>query len=370
MDKEMREDIHISLEKLVGVNIKNHVFSACSVGVLDARKGKGVKAVFNYGSCGGTSTSLVDNKTVFDLASLTKPLVTTLSILSLVESGVIQLSDKITKYLELEGDGTTDIKIEHLMEHTSGLAAHYEYFRSLLPFDEEVRGSQLFSYIQKEDLLTKPGAMEAYSDLGYILLGKLVENLSGNKLSDYWEKEIMCPLGIEKALYFAKNRDLSGIVFPTTGSCVWTNMELSGLVHDDNCRSIGGVAGHAGLFGTTKGLLTLIEILFKMYEKSYSHPSFSFDAVKKRLEGEHGRFVLGFDTPTGDTPSSGKYFSRRTLGHLGFTGTSFWMDCSQKIAIVVLTNRVMCGEDLTGIRQFRPAVHDLIMKKLGFVDKK
>ncbi|BHH85469.1 serine hydrolase domain-containing protein [Desulforhopalus sp. 52FAK] len=364
MDTEMREDIHTSLETLVYKNIKNNVFSACSVGVADARKGKGGNAVFNYGNSGGSSAHLVNNKTVFDLASLTKPLVTTLSILSLVESGTLQLSDKITDYLKLEGDGTRDIRIEHLLEHTSGLAAHFEYFRSLIVLDEQIRENKLFSYIEREKLLTKPGTKEEYSDIGYIILGKLVEKLSGKRLSDYWEKEIICPLGLEKELYFAKNKDMSGIVFPTTGSCMWTKLELSGLVHDDNCRSIGGVAGHAGLFGTTKGLLTLIETLFKMYDNSYSHPSFSFDGVKERLKGDHGRFILGFDTPTGDTPSSGKYFSSRTLGHLGFTGTSFWMDCDQKIAVVLLTNRVLCGEDLTGIREFRPAVHDLIMKKL------
>jgi len=301
---------------------------------------------------------------VFDLASLTKPLVTSLSILSLVKNGSIALTDKLSTYLKLTGVGAEKITIEHLLEHTAGLPAHHEYFRSLIALSEDVRAKAILDSIQQEKLFTRPGTTELYSDLGFILLGKLVEKMSGDTLSEYWQREIIGPLGLENGLYFAAKKDLSGIVFPTTGMCLWSNKELSGIVNDDNCRSMGGVAGHAGLFGTTEGLLDLLHILMQMYGESYSHPSFTFAAVAKILGTTHGRFVVGFDTPTGVTPSSGKYFSDKTLGHLGFTGTSFWMDCEKKIAVVVLTNRVLCGADLSGIRRFRPAVHDLIMERL------
>jgi CubicO group peptidase (beta-lactamase class C family) len=231
-----------------------------------------------------------------------------------------------------------------------------------------VREKVLFERIQEEDVIAEPGKHELYSDLGYIILGRLVEKVSGEKLNVFWKKNVISPLDLDKSLFFAVNNNFGRIPLASTGSCQWSNKELCGLVHDDNCRSIGGVAGHAGLFGTAAGVLSLMEIMLRMYNNNYAHPSFSFDPVRARLKENHGRWVLGFDTPTGHVPSSGKHFSSKTLGHLGFTGTSFWMDCRQKIGVVVMTNRVLCTADLEGIRRFRPIIHDCIMEKLSLVN--
>ncbi len=364
MDRAVWDEIGFSLENIVDENLKSDLFSACSIAVTLGLNGNFSREIFNYGKTSQQSTAKVDDKTVFDLASLTKPLVITLSVLALVEKGVLQLEDFASKYVDLKGVGTEDIKIINLLEHSSGLPAHREYFRTLMSFPQSARQKELLSIIGRENSLTPPGEKELYSDLGFILLGAIVEKMSGKSLDNFWQTEIVGPLALENDLFFAPNRKMGARVFSSTGTCQWSNMELSGVVNDDNCRSIGGVAGHAGLFGTSTALITMVEMLIKMYEGSYSHPKFSLRRVREKLEKNRGRWVMGFDTPTGESSSSGHYFSKETLGHLGFTGTSFWMDCGQKIGIVLLTNRVLCGDDVSGIRSFRPRVHDLIMEKL------
>lgn len=369
MDTALRDEIEFSLHDIVDFYIKNGVFSACSIAVTYGVSGTFRRGNFNYGTTGVQSGVEVDGETVFDLASLTKPLVITLSILALVEKGVLRLDDYVSKYIDLTGVGSNHIKIIHLLEHSSGFVAHREYFHTLNSFPQSVRKIELLSTIRKEDTVTTPGEVGLYSDLGYILLGAIVEKISGMTLDNFWKREIIAPLELEKDLFFAGNEKTKARVFSSTGICQWSNKELLGLVNDDNCRSIGGVAGHAGLFGTANAVVTVIEMLLKMYEGRNSHPGLSFTSVRKRLQDSHDRWVMGFDTPTGENSSSGRYFSKETLGHLGFTGTSFWMDCRQKVGIVLLTNRVLCSEDLKGIRSFRPKVHDLIMEKLTGVEK-
>lgn len=370
MDRAVRDDIEYSLKNTVYEYLKNNVFSACSIAVTHTDYGDYTTEIFNYGKTGRQSTLDVDSNSVFDLASLTKPLVVSLSILALVDKGALSLEDRAAQYIDLRGAGSKDIKIIHLLEHSSGLPAHREYFHNLKSFPPHERMRELLKNITCENTLTPPGEVELYSDLGYILLGAIVEIVSGMDLKTFWKSEIVAPLTLKNNLFFAGNKKTGSEVFISTGSCLWSNMELLGIVNDDNCRSIGGVAGHAGLFGSSAALITFIEMLLKIYDGSYLHPRLSLRRVKEKLEKPHGRWVMGFDTPTGDEPSSGRYFSHETLGHLGFTGTSFWVDCRQKIGVVVLTNRVLSGNDLAGIRSFRPKVHDLIMEKLTPVNGK
>lgn len=365
MDIEFSEQIRETLDTIVFKNIKNNVFSACSIGIIDQTNRSFEKIIYHYGQTGATlDAKPVDNRTVYDLASLTKPLVTALSLLSLVEKGKLNLSDSISNYFDVRGDIGKRIQIIHLLEHTSGLPAHREYYKTCLKLAEEAREVAIVRSIGKEDLIFDPGSGELYSDLGYILLGKIIENIVEEKLDHYWSKTIMRPLELENGLFFAKNKQTKGNVFGVTGRCQWSNTELCGLVNDDNCRLMGGVAGHAGLFGTAEALMQLTTALLRMYKGSYAHPAISFDLMREALKLKKGRWVLGFDTPSRPASSSGKYFSDKTIGHLGFTGTSFWLDCSEMRGVVLLTNRVLCSEDLTGIQKFRPAVHDAIAKLL------
>ena len=371
MDTGLKIQIRNSLDKIVSENIKNNVFSACSVGIFEEKESSFNTVIYHYGQSGTDVTSEpVDNRTVYDLASLTKPLVTSLSVLSLVEKGKLNLHDPIGKYIELAGDLGKRIQIIHLLEHTSGIPAHREYYKKYINLPEQQREVAIVRSIGKEDLIFDPGSDEVYSDLGYILLGKIIEKITEEKLDLYWNNTILSPLELENGLFFTKNNKMKGKVFGVTGRCQWSNKELCGLVNDDNCRLMGGVAGHAGLFGTADALVQLTSTLLKIYKGSYIHPALSFELMKEALTMKKSRWVLGFDTPSRPVSSSGKYFSDLTIGHLGFTGTSFWLDCSEMRGIVLLTNRVLCSEDLTQIQNFRPKIHDEIGKLLTQVNKK
>ena len=365
MDTELNEKIRKALDIIVGENIKKNVFTGCSIGVIEQNRSSFNTAIFNYGQSGKVLESKpVENSTLYDLASLTKPLVTSLCILALVDKGRLSLADPVSNYFDLCGDIGKRIQVIHLLEHSSGLPAHREYYKEYLTLPCKERDVAIVRSISKEDLTFDPGSSELYSDLGYVLLGKIVEKIVGEKLDQYWKKTILGPLRLHKGLLFTKNHPVKGKVFGTTGRCQWSNKELSGLVNDDNCRLLGGVAGHAGLFGTADALVQLTSTLLKMYNGSYTHPAISFELMREALKRKKGRWVLGFDTPSKPTSSSGTYFSDKTIGHLGFTGTSFWLDLEEMRGVVLLTNRVLCNEDLTGIKKFRPTVHDVIQKIL------
>lgn len=365
MDAELNGQMKNILDSIVNKNIKNNVFTACSVGVIERNKDSFDTFTYHYGKSGMSGKEkLVDNATVYDLASLTKPLVTSLSLLALVEEGKLNLSEPVSSFFDFSGNIGKRIKVIHLLEHTSGLPAHREYYKRYLHLTEDERSLAIVSSIGKEDLIFEPGSGELYSDLGYILLGKIVEKITGKNLDLYWTQTILGPLKLNNGLFFTHNEPMKEKVFGVTGRCQWSNKELSGVVNDDNCRIIGGVAGHAGLFGTADALVQLSTTLIQMYNGSYAHPAISFELMREALQEKRGRWVLGFDTPSRPTSSSGRYFSNTTIGHLGFTGTSFWLDCKEVRGVVLLTNRVLCGEDLTGIQKFRPTVHDTIQKIL------
>ena len=144
------------------------------------------------------------------------------------------------------------------------------------------------------------------------------------------------------------------------------NKKLYGIVHDDNCRVLGGVAGHAGLFGTIDGVLSLCENILTGYNDQSTHPSFSNDNLRIVLEKQkNSSWTLGFDTPSPAASSSGRYFSKLSVGHLGFTGTSFWIDLQRGVCIVFLSNRTFFDGENERFKKVRPIVHDSIMQEIN-----
>lgn len=173
------------------------------------------------------------------------------------------------------------------------------------------------------------------------------------------------PLELNEHLFFPKEGQLDIAECAATEACAWTHRRLCGTVHDDNCRLMGGQAGHAGLFGTLEGVLRLCGVLYRCWHGKEEKLPVSADIFQK-VTARVGRstWSCGFDTPTKLYSSSGKYFSKTTIGHLGFTGTSFWMDLERGIWIVLLTNRVCPTRKNEKIKRLRPRLHDLIMEKL------
>jgi CubicO group peptidase (beta-lactamase class C family) len=368
MEKRSSNLLKKKIDKLIYEALKKQVFTACSVGFMFNNDNALEGDIFSYGYAGEVGRTFpVNEETIFDLASLTKPLVTSLSLLALLEEGKLNLDDTLQKFFETIPPDKKEITLFHLLTHSSGLPAHRPYYKKLVDFLPTERMERLIDWILAENISFQPGTANLYSDLGFILLGRIIEVVSGESLDEYWQKKIIKPLALEKGLFFANKLKKGSAVYAATGVCDWSNNTLCGTVHDDNCRALGGVAGHAGLFGTAKAVLSLCENIVLQFRGERQHPSYSSENLRKVFGNKHGSWMFGFDTPTSGCSSSGKHFSDLTVGHLGFTGTSFWIDLQYDIAIVFLTNRVICGESLTPIRMLRPLLHDSIME---FIKKK
>jgi CubicO group peptidase (beta-lactamase class C family) len=373
MEKRDYDILKKNIDKLLEKAIKKHVFTACSVGFFVNNEQGRVRYIFNSGVAEGRNGVFpVNRETVFDLASLTKPLVTSLCLLALMEEKKVGTSDTLDKFFKTVPFEKSSITILQLLTHSSGLPAHRPYYQELVKHPDDKRAAMLIDWILAENLVFDPGTAHLYSDLGFILLGRIIEKISGETLDEYWKRKILQPLqriGLEKGLFFPGKQKNMTLVYAGTGVCEWSKKRLLGVVHDDNCRALGGVAGHAGLFGNSDALLSLCEMIALQFRGEYQHPSFghlSFgnEKIIKRLGEKKGSWIFGFDTPTAGTSSSGRYFSELTIGHLGFTGTSFWIDLQRGIGIVLLTNRVACGEATAPIKTLRPLLHDLIMQFL------
>jgi serine-type D-Ala-D-Ala carboxypeptidase len=357
VDAQIRKRIDILVEK----ELKRPLFSGCSVG-YHSKRGQGL--IYHYGRTGfEVCDKLVDDETLYDLASLTKPLVISLSLLVLLEAGKIRFEDPLSLFYGTRHNHKDTIRIDDLLNHCSGLPAHHNFYEKLVDYPVEERKRVVVEMILAQRSQYPLQQKEIYSDLGFILLGDIVEKVSRQRLDIFWKETICRPLGLEKGLFFPKIGGRSGESYMSTGVCRWAKEKLSGRVHDDNCRAMGGVAGHAGLFGTTGALLALCKHVLQQISGEADHPAYSAQLLRGALLSGKGRaWTCGFDSPHPTDSSSGHYFSSVSRGHLGFTGTSFWIDPRQQMVIVLLTNRVLCGENREAIKSFRAAVHDAIMR--------
>jgi len=256
-----------------------------------------------------------------------------------------------------------------LLSHSSGLPAWRPYYKKLCTEPIEKRKKLLLQWILQEPLEYEPESQSLYSDLGFMLLGMLVEKGSAISLDDYVVQNIYKPLKLDEELFFNRVPLMKNRQYAATECCCWRDKILAGEVHDDNAWVTGGVGGHAGLFGTVGGVFRLTELLFDQWQGRVSHPAYFNDDLRECLKrnSKKSTWGLGFDTPNEQGASCGKYFSKRSVGHLGFTGTSFWIDPEKDLVVVLLTNRVHPNRNNTLIRQFRPDFHDRIINILGFI---
>ncbi len=353
------------LDNVINDSLKRDVFSGVCLSFSTLKDSVRWSRSYSYGTTEKSgSQKRIKQRTYFDLASLTKPLVTTLSIAVLIEDGLIRLEDELSDCCSWQlPEDKKRITISHLLSHSSGLPAHKPYYKKLHEVPEHQKSKKLQKWILQEELCFSPGTDSLYSDLGFILLGFIIEEKAGVSLDVLWEKKVITPLKLQKWLLFSKNKSFDRRLCAVTQNCVWSGKMLCGIVHDDNCRAMGGVGGHAGLFGTAPAVLSLCEHLIEQFKGREEHPSYS-SALLRHLLTRVGKssWAYGFDTPTRGNSSSGRFFSNESRGHLGFTGTSFWIDFERDTAIVLLTNRVHLSDNIEKIKKLRPLVHDIIMK--------
>ena len=308
--------------------------------------------------------------TIFDLASLTKPLATTLAIMNLVQANKLDLEQSLGPVLpKFKKTEKEQIKIKHLLSHTSGLPDYRPYYKKLAKLSMGSRKDALMDLIAREPLIYQTGEKELYSDLGFMILRQVVEHISGKQLGRFVEETVYKPLAPDagRGLFFADtDSKLQPGKYAATEFCPWRNTLLEGVVHDENAYVMGGVDGHAGLFGTAGCIYSLLSALLSVYYGFFSTAVFEKDLLKiffKRQDNTEK--TLGFDTPSLHNASCGDFFSKKSVGHLGFTGTSFWMDLERSVIIILLTNRIHPSRDNTKIKAFRPKIHNAIMKSLS-----
>ena len=309
--------------------------------------------------------------TIYDVASLTKPIVTTTAVMMLAEKNQIDLDAPVARYVpEFNGGAQSDpdpewrtrITVRMLLLHNAGLAAHRDFYK------RAKNQQQVFARVIAEPLVREPGAQIEYSDLGFIILGKIIETLTGESLDAFAEKQIFTPLGMSHS-HFNPAKRLRARIAPTEKDSEFRKRLLRGEVHDENTWAMGGVAGHAGLFTTAAEVAAFAQMMLNggIYAHRRVLARSTIEHFTERHEIGPSAHALGWDVPVAPS-SSGRYLSKKAYGHTGFTGTSLWIDPQRELFVVLLTNRVHPTRANDKIRQVRPALHDAVVETLGLAN--
>ena len=330
---------------------------------------KGQLTVHPFGKISGdTKAAAVQANTIYDVASLTKPIVTTTSVMILVQQKRLDLDAPLSRFLpEWSAAAKSDpdpswrahVTPRMLLLHDSGLPAHRDFYKEAKGHDA------ILARVLAEPLVHEPGTHIEYSDLGFILLGEIVERLTGESLAEFAKKEIFSPLGMASSM-FNPPSSLRSRIAPTENDTTYRKRLIQGEVHDQNAWAMGGIAGDAGLFSTAGDVADFAQMILN--GGIYAHHRVVSRATVANFTAHesigNSTRSLGWDVPL-DPSATGRYFSPHSFGHYGFTGTSLWIDPDRDLFIILLTNRVNPSVDNIKIRQVRPALHDAIFEALG-----
>ncbi len=332
------------------------------------------------GDHGDRAATPVTAASRFDLASLTKGVATALCVARLVADGELRWESPASALLPgLKRGRHREITVEELLAHTSGLPDWAPLYRQMAGHEvvaasggepPPVWRPAMVAAAERTALLARPGETFTYSDLGYILLGEIVERAASAPLTECLRAWVTEPLGLGDAIAFRPARrsaaGAAGCV--ATEHCTWRGRRLVGELHDENGWAMGGVAGHAGCFGTAAAVATVAERLCAAVrgDDDWLPVEIARQVVARPAQGPPGRWCRGLDRPSRSGSQAGALLSRDTgRGLLGFTGTSVWFDLATGQRAVLLTNRVHAGRDERGFRELRPALHDACWSHLA-----
>lgn len=320
--------------------------------------------------------------TVFDLSSLTKVLATTVAAMLLARDAKLRLEDRVTRFFPNFGvHGKSHVTFRHLLAHCSGLAAWRPFYQRIADIERHGKVNFLASYgakewtyeeIHREKPEVTPGTKAIYSDLNFIVLGEAIERVGGVALNRFCRDKIYRGLGLHATdfidISLARSRRLEPVhdMFAATEVCPSRKRLLVGEVHDENAYAMGGVAGHSGLFAPVREVDRIAKELIACFKgRSQMLPQKIVREFWTRDSTvPNSTWALGWDMPSAQYSSSGHRFPPTAVGHLGFTGTSIWIDPEREIAVSLLSNRVHPSRDNQAIREFRPRIHDLIMEAI------
>jgi CubicO group peptidase (beta-lactamase class C family) len=354
-------------------------------------------AVFYQGECVLNTSWETSEETLFDLASLTK-LFTTSAFLALASEERVALDDPVVNIIPEFGEinsigyaqnphteelfvlaedaldekvNVTQVTFRHLLTHTSGLAPWRNIFRVAGPIppppDEsdptspQERWRNALQAICAYPFADRIGGQIHYSDLGLMLLGEAVSRLSSDSLENVIHSRITAPLGLKSIQANPMQHGVNRMnIAPTEDDRRWRKRRCWGEVHDENACSVGGIAGHAGLWGTAYDLARFGKAWLQESSMLSVDPQWMQAAKREQVSSGGMRRGLGWMLKARQNAPCGDLFGDNSYGHNGYTGTSLWIDPDASLVVACLTNRVYFGRDEQGILNFRPLLHDLI----------
>jgi serine-type D-Ala-D-Ala carboxypeptidase len=347
--------------------ISARAFPGCAFGVLSEGEVLLQDALgrFTYEE----NSPAVTAQTVYDVASLTKVVATTAAAMLLYQRGEIDLELPAGELLpgfvvgRGPGDRARDITLRNLLAHNSGLPGYVDFFKN------SATPASLFRACLQLPLQAVPGKRVEYSDPGFILLGKALTVAKKELLTEWLRREVYGPLGLDST-GFRPPRAKRCSIPPTEEDTWFRHRRIQGEVQDENASVLKGAAGHAGLFSNVPDLLSFAAAILRggkdeegtaKNKALFQHETVEFFAKRQPPNGSSR--AIGWDTPS-ENSSAGKHFSQHSIGHLGYSGCSFWIDLDARVAIVLLTNRTWPDRQSELIKTVRPAFHDAVREAL------
>ncbi len=340
------------LQTLLDDAIVNHAFPAAAMVVT--RRGETVLslAAGSHTYDPGSIRTTVDS--IFDIASVTKVVATTAMAMLLHKRGLLDLEQPVEAILPAFSASPL-VTVRTLLAHSSGLPAYARLFEA------HPSREKLVQQVLSLPLEAAPGKRAQYSDFGFILLGLVLERIAREPLNVFCTREIFAPLGMHHT-FFNPGPERRESIVPTVDDRTFRQRIVQGEVHDENAFVMGGVAGHAGVFSVASDIARFAECMLRGGGPIFD-PATVATFTQRQSAPTGTTRALGWDTPS--TPSqSGKYLSSGSYGHLGYTGTSLWIDPDRSVSITLLTNRVWPDCSSQAIQQVRPGIHDAIIEGL------
>jgi CubicO group peptidase (beta-lactamase class C family) len=340
--------------------IAQRAFPGASVAVTCRERLVALKALgrFTYES----NSPSVSPATLFDLASVSKVVATTAMGMILYERGLLDLDAPLAAIVpEFIADADKDpqrrdVTLRMLLAHSSGLPAYEKLFLRAKSRDELLHAA--FSV----PLSASPGTLAEYSDIGFIILGIALERLADESLDRFCQREVFAPLAMTSTT-FNPPVEIRAQIPPTADDRTFRGRIIHGEVQDENASVLGGVAGHAGVFSTAGDLATFANAMMNSGRPIVRPETVALFTRRESAPAGTSR-ALGWDTPSAPS-QSGKYFPQNSYGHLGYTGTSLWIDPERQLSITLLTNRTWPDCSNQAIKQVRPKFHDAVIEALG-----
>ena len=349
------------LIKLVEDGLNKKDYSGLAVEVI--HKGETI-----FSSCYGEHAS---QEHLFDLASLTKPLCTAFLSSVLIEKKAVETStligDIYSDYAISLNPALNNIAVSNLLDHSSGLEAWFPIYKTVSS------RSDAYLFVRSRNTSYKTSDKNVYSDLGYIMLGEIVEILFEKRLDYLFEHYITQPLELTKLDFMPLGQEdtKTGLKFVPTGYSDVRKKDLVGEVNDENAVVFDGVAGHAGLFGNIKDVSRLTSHILNIIKGREENDNLSQATLIKMIEKKNNSdWTFGWHYPSQKNSSAGQLLSKNSIGMTGFTGTSIWMDLDNDVVITLLSNRTISpnaikfGGESDGFTILRPLIHDAIMGEI------